>query len=79
MQNTTQKIFYNNINLLKYIDKSITFLRIQNYSKGLKYFTKTLDVLINTTQDILNNANYFNDNNVSIDEEYINIILTNLL
>lgn len=79
MQNTTQKIFYNNINLLKYIDKSITFLRIQNYSKGLKYFTKTLEVLIDTTQDILNNANYFNNINVVVDEEYINIILTNLL
>lgn len=79
MEKNIEKILKTNIRLLSYSDKTITYLRLQNFYKGLRYSSKCITAIMVTIEDILSNQSYFNENIILVDIEYINKMLGSLL
>jgi len=65
--------------LLYYSDKSIIFIKKQNYNKGLWFYKKVIDIIMNMLQDLILNSNYFNEQYEVINTALVNSILEELL
>jgi hypothetical protein len=79
LQNKIKNIFKNNMQLLYYSDKSIIFIKKQNYNKGLWFYKKVIDIIMNMLQDLILNSNYFNEQYEVINTALVNSILEELL
>lgn len=74
-----KSIFCKNIEVLRFSDKTITNLRLQNYKKALDFSTRALDVITSVLDDIVLNQSYFNEVSIVVDMNYVNQMLSGLL
>lgn len=79
MNENIKRILYLNSQILKYSDKTIIYLRLQNYNKALFFSTKTIDTVMEVLEDIINNKSYFNEATNAVEVNYINQMLGGLL
>lgn len=79
MDKDIKRILYLNSQILKYSDKTIIYLRLQNYNKALFFSSKTIDILMEVFEDIINKKSYFNVDFDIVDVNYINQMLRGLL
>ncbi|WP_313131415.1 motility associated factor glycosyltransferase family protein [Anaerocolumna sp.] len=79
MTNEIGNIFRSNIEALNYSDKTVTYIRLQNYNKALLYSTWTIEVLSKNIPDIITNESYFNEYSSLVDINQINYMFQNLL
>ncbi|ROR31530.1 uncharacterized protein DUF115 [Mobilisporobacter senegalensis] len=79
MLENIREIFIKNIKLLGYTDKTITYLRLQNFYQALIYSTKSIETILEVIENILNNEIYFNDGINIVDAVNINQMLGDLL
>ena len=79
MNQYTKRIFYLNSKILNYTDKTIIYLRIQNYYRALYFSNKTIDTIMKVIEDIINNSLYFNESSTVVDINYINQMLSDIL
>jgi hypothetical protein len=73
------RIFYLNSQILNYSDKTVVYLRLQNYNKALYFSSKTIDTIMEVLEDTINNKSYFNEASNVVDINYINQLLGGLL
>lgn len=72
-------IFNKNIELLKFSDKTITYIRLQDYYDAMLFSTRAIETIMVSIQDIIVNQTYFNESSSIIDTNYVNQMLGNLL
>ena len=74
-----KKIFHKDIELLGFTDKTITYLRKQNYNKALFFSTCTINTITLLIDDIVRNQAYFNEVSILVNIDAINEMLVGLL
>jgi hypothetical protein len=74
-----KKVFYNNLELLSLIDRTVTFFRKQNFYQGLFLFKKILDRMMDTVQELTIHQSYFNQTTELVDIHTLNQMLGDLL
>ncbi|NMA73281.1 MAG: motility associated factor glycosyltransferase family protein [Bacteroidales bacterium] len=79
MQNAIYNIFHNNIQILNDADKSINYLRKQNYNKGLHYYKSMINKIMNVVEELIACIDYFNIVDENINVARINSLLQNIL
>lgn len=79
MQEYVKKIFQNNIEVLAYSDKAISYFKRQNYHLALIFATRTIDAIQSIVEDIIACQTYFNEHSSIVIPQYIIEMLENLL
>lgn len=79
MTSGIQKLFNHNIELLRLSDKTVSYLRIQNFYKGMGFFRQTIDIIMEAVQDITLNQEYFNQVSELVNIQSMNYMLGELL
>lgn len=74
-----KKIFTLNSQILNYSDKTITYIRIQNYYRALRFSSKAIEIIIDVIENIINNSSYFNEESTIVDINHINQMLSGVL
>lgn len=74
-----KKIFYNNLDLLSLIDKTVTCFRRQNFYQGLFLFRKILDRMMDAVQELTVLQDYFNQTSELVNIHILNQMLGDLL
>lgn len=79
MTKEIKNIFKNNIEAFNYLDKAITYIRLQNYYKALMYSTRIIEKMNEIVSNIVTYQSYFNEFSMIVDMNQINDMLQNLL
>ena len=68
MQNKINHIFNQNIQIIYDADKAITYLRKQNFNKGLYYVKRMINNIMNVVEELIGCIDYFNivDGNINV-------------
>lgn len=74
-----RNIFYKNIVILNYTDKTIFYLNIQNYNTALSFSKKIIDELISVIEELYIHKDYFNETSVVVEPDNINAMLNDLM
>ncbi|MDF2609542.1 MAG: hypothetical protein K0R92_1016 [Lachnospiraceae bacterium] len=72
-------IFNKNIELLNYSSKTILYLRLQNFKRGMTYAIHAIDMMVSVLECLLRNQSYFNENTLLVNSNSINQMLYELL
>lgn len=79
MVDSIKDIFKTNIKLLDQIDKLIYYFRIQNYDYALRIVTSLINQLNSFTEILLENSNYFNEEEKILDIDVLLNIMGSML
>lgn len=79
MEETILYIYKKNIDIFNNCEKTITYLRLQNYYRALNYYKKGIDDIVSMIDKLLSEANYFNQYTTVVDGNYINNVLIDIL
>lgn len=79
MPEIIKKIFQKNIEILDLSDKTITYLRLQNFYRALDYSVRTIDAIMTVLDNIIINQTYFNEATIIVDNNSINQMIGGLL
>ena len=72
-------ILYKQSSIISLSDKTITFLREQNLSKGLEYYNQMLAIAMDTVPSLIEEMHYFNTEAEIVSQDIVNQQLGNLL
>lgn len=79
MQEQIWRIFQNNIRLIEYSDKAITYFKRQNYNLALSFATRTIDIIQENVMDVIACQSYFNEDCIIVIPNNISEMLVDLL
>ncbi len=79
MKKTILYIYKKNIDIFNNCEKTITYLRLQNYYRALYYYKKGIDDIVSMLDILVSEVNYFNKFEIVVDVNYINNVLIEVL
>ncbi len=79
MQEQIRIIFRNNIEVIEYSDKAISYFKRQNYHLALVFATRTIDAIQAMVEDVIACQTYFNEHGSIVIPHHILEMLENLL
>lgn len=79
MDKTILSIYSKNIDIINYSEKTITYLRLQNYYRALNYYKNVIEDFVSVLDNLILELNYFNKNTTIVDINLINNVLMDIL